>query len=131
MSPAMNASSAYARWVGRIDLVLLIICRRRRHQATNSRALRHLPPAFGEARHHVVTKADTVDADTLEVVRLGSRRFSARVVSRSSTLSDRCVSALTGAGLEDLRTALAKVATEVPARNSAALARLRSTAFSQ
>jgi selenocysteine-specific elongation factor len=72
----------------------------------------------------VLTKSDTVDADTLEVVRLEVDDF-----LRGSFLDPAhspivAVSALTGAGLEDLRTALAKVATEVPARDSAALARL-------
>jgi selenocysteine-specific elongation factor len=72
----------------------------------------------------VLTKSDTVDPDTLEVVRLEVDDF-----LRGSFLDPAhspivAVSALTGAGLEDLRTALAKVATEVPARDLAALARL-------
>ena len=72
----------------------------------------------------VLTKSDTVDADTLEVVRLEVDDF-----LRGSFLDPAhspivAVSALTGVGLEDLRTALAKVATEVPARDSTALARL-------
>jgi selenocysteine-specific elongation factor len=72
----------------------------------------------------VLTKPDTVDADTLEVVRLEVDDF-----VRGSFLDPAHspivpVSALTGSGLEDLRTALAKVAAEVPARDSSALARL-------
>jgi selenocysteine-specific elongation factor len=72
----------------------------------------------------VLTKSDTVDADTLEVVRLEVDDF-----LRGSFLDPThspivAISALTGAGLDDLRTALARVATEVPARDSAALARL-------
>ncbi|HEY1400057.1 MAG TPA: selenocysteine-specific translation elongation factor [Terriglobales bacterium] len=72
----------------------------------------------------VLTKSDTVDPDTLEVVRLEVDDF-----LRGSFLDPAhspivAVSALNGAGLEELRTALAKVATEVPARDSTALARL-------
>jgi selenocysteine-specific elongation factor len=72
----------------------------------------------------VLTKSDTVDADTLEVVRLEVDDF-----LRGSFLDPAhspivAVSALTGTGLEELRTALAKVATEVLARDSAALPRL-------
>jgi selenocysteine-specific elongation factor len=72
----------------------------------------------------VLTKSDTVDADTLEVVRLEVDDF-----LRGSFLDPAHspivpVSALTGSGLDELRTALAKVATEVPARDSTALARL-------
>jgi selenocysteine-specific elongation factor len=72
----------------------------------------------------VLTKSDTVDPDTLEVVRLEVDDY-----LRGSFLDPAhspivAVSALNGAGLEELRTALAKVATEVPARDSTALARL-------
>ena len=72
----------------------------------------------------VLTKSDTVDPDTLEVVRLEVDDY-----LRGSFLDPAhspivAVSALNGAGLEELRTALAKVATEVPARDSSALARL-------
>ena len=72
----------------------------------------------------VLTKSDTVDADTFEVVRLEVDDF-----LRGSFLDPAHspivpVSALTGSGLDELRTALAKVATEVPARDSTALARL-------
>ena len=72
----------------------------------------------------VLTKSDTVDADTLEVVRLEVDDF-----LRGSFLDPAhspivAVSALTGSGLEELRTALTAVATEVFARDSTALSRL-------
>jgi selenocysteine-specific elongation factor len=72
----------------------------------------------------VLTKSDTVDPDTLEVVRLEVDDF-----LRGSFLDPAhspivAVSALNGVGLEELRTALAKVATEIPARDSTSLARL-------
>ena len=38
--------------IGGIDLVLLVICGRRVGEAADARALRHLPPALGTARHH-------------------------------------------------------------------------------
>ena len=72
----------------------------------------------------VLTKADLVDRDTLEVVRMEVEDF-----LRGSFLSARKspiipVSSLSGAGLDQLKVALAKMAGEVPARDSSALARL-------
>src|SRR5580765_7587663 len=72
----------------------------------------------------VLTKSDAVDADTLEVVRLEVDDFLRGSFLDPSHSPIIAVSALTGTGLEDLRTALAKVAAEVPARDSSALARL-------
>ncbi len=72
----------------------------------------------------VLTKADAVDAETLEVVRLEVEdyvRGSFLDAERSPIVA---VSSLTGAGLGDLKSALAQVAGEVAAKNSAALARL-------
>jgi len=65
----------------------------------------------------VLTKSDLVDAETLEVVRAEVADF-----VRGSFLEDAPivpVSALTGAGLDQLRDALAKVAADVPAKNAA------------
>src|SRR5450755_4092958 len=72
----------------------------------------------------VLTKSDAVDADTLEVVRLEVEdyvRGSFLDVSQSPIVA---VSSLTGAGLDELKSALAKVSSEVAAKNSASLARL-------
>jgi len=64
-----------------------------------------------------VTKADAVDAETLELALAEARELvpGAEVVA---------VSAKTGAGLDELREALARVAASVPARSSGAQARL-------
>jgi selenocysteine-specific elongation factor len=72
----------------------------------------------------VITKADLVDRETLEVVRAEVEEF-----LRGSFLSARKspiipVSAATGLGMGSLRQALARVAAEVTPRNSNALPRL-------
>ncbi len=72
----------------------------------------------------VLTKSDAVDAETLEVVRLEVADF-----LRGSFLDPAhsfivAASSLTGAGLVDVKTALANIASEVTAKDSAALARL-------
>ncbi len=72
----------------------------------------------------VLTKSDLVDADTLEVVRLEVEEFlkgSFLDPARSPVIA---VSALTSSGIDDLKKALAEVATQVPARDPTALARL-------
>jgi len=64
-----------------------------------------------------VTKADAVDAETLELALAEARELvpNAEVVA---------VSAKTGSGLDELREALARVAASVPSRSSEAQARL-------
>jgi selenocysteine-specific elongation factor len=72
----------------------------------------------------VLTKSDAVDADTLEVVRLEVADFLRGSFLDSAHSPIVAASSLTGAGLDDVRTALAKIASEVTARDSAALTRL-------
>jgi len=137
--------------VGGIDLVLLIIA-----------ADESIKP---QTREHfdicrllnirrgitVLTKSDTVDAETLDVVKLEVEEFlrgsfldpnrsasgdggtagrhAAFADDRRSTTQDSAppiiaVSSLTGAGLDVLKRELASVAAEVPAKDSSALARL-------
>ena len=72
----------------------------------------------------MLTKSDLVDAETLEVVRLEVEDF-----LRGSFLDPAKsliipVSSRTGAGIEQLKSALLKAAAEVPTRDSAALPRL-------
>ncbi len=70
----------------------------------------------------VLTKSDTVDNETLDVVRLEVEDF-----LRGSFLENAPiipVSSLTGVGLDTLKQVLANVAAEVPTRDSEALARL-------
>jgi selenocysteine-specific elongation factor len=89
----------------------------------------------------VLTKADTVDAETLDVVRLEVEEFlRGSFLDPSGSPSPRmdaiakpiagaaapivAVSSPTGAGLAELKAALARVAAEVPAKDATALARL-------
>jgi selenocysteine-specific elongation factor len=72
----------------------------------------------------VLTKSDAVDPETLDVVRMEVEEFvrgSFLDVAHSPMVA---VSALTGAGLDDLKQALIKVASEVSAKDSSAIARL-------
>ncbi|HEY2390922.1 MAG TPA: selenocysteine-specific translation elongation factor [Candidatus Angelobacter sp.] len=72
----------------------------------------------------VITKADTVDEDTLSVVRMEIEDFmrgSFLDVSRSPVVA---VSALKGTGLDELRREIIRLVAEVPARDTEALFRL-------
>ena len=70
----------------------------------------------------VLTKSDLVDRETLDIVRLEAEDFLRNsFLDRSPIVA---VSSLTGAGLDELRQAMAKVGAEIPARDSAALPRL-------
>ena len=72
----------------------------------------------------VLTKSDLVDAETLDVVRLEVEEFLRGSFLDPSHSPIVPVSSLTGSGMEDLKRALVRVATEVPARDSKAIARL-------
>jgi selenocysteine-specific elongation factor len=72
----------------------------------------------------VLTKSDAVDAETLEVVRLEVEDYVRGSFLDPAQSPMVAVSSLTGAGLDELKSALAQVASEVAAKNSAALARL-------
>src|SRR5260370_433636 len=72
----------------------------------------------------VITKADLVDEDTLNVVRLEIEDFvrgSFLDTGRSPIIA---VSALKGSGLDELKDEIARLAADVPARDSQALFRL-------
>jgi selenocysteine-specific elongation factor len=109
--------------IGGIDLVLLVIAA---DESIKPQTREHfdicrlLSVRRGIA---VLTKSDTVDAGTLEVVRLEVEEF-----LRGSFLGPPnpivAVSSLTGAGLDRLKQELAKVAAEIPPKNSNALSRL-------
>ena len=108
--------------IGGIDLVLLVIAA---DESIKPQTREHLDICrLLAVRRGLValTKADLVDADTLDVVRLeveelvrGSFLDAAPIVP---------VSSKTGAGIEDLKGALAHVAAEAPARDLHATARL-------
>jgi len=72
----------------------------------------------------VLTKADNVDSETLDVVRLEVEEFLRGSFLDPSSAPVIAVSSLTGAGLDELKQALVRVASEVQPRDSAALARL-------
>jgi selenocysteine-specific elongation factor len=72
----------------------------------------------------VVTKSDTVDEDTLNVVRMEAEEFvrgSFLDVSRSPMIA---VSAHTGAGLDELKREIVRLTAEIPARDTDAIFRL-------
>src|ERR1700687_4462508 len=114
--------------VGGIDLVLLVIAA---DEGIKPQTREHFDICRLLAIRRgitVLTKSDAVDSETLEVVRLevedyvrGSFLDTTLAPVRSPIIA---VSSLTGAGLDELKSSLAKVASEVTAKDSAALARL-------
>jgi selenocysteine-specific elongation factor len=110
--------------VGGIDLVLLVIAA---DEGIKPQTREHFDICRLLAIRRgivVLTKSDAVDAETLEVVRLEVEdyvRGSFLDPAQSATVA---VSSLTGAGLDELKSALSRVASEVTAKDSAALARL-------
>jgi selenocysteine-specific elongation factor len=109
--------------VGGIDLVLLVIAA---DEAIKPQTREHFDilQLLGVQRGiAVLTKSDAVDVETLEVVRLEVEEF------LRGTFLDRpkaivAVSSLTGAGLDELKQAIAAAAAEVQPRDSHAIARL-------
>ncbi len=69
-----------------------------------------------------LTKSDLVDAETLEIVRLETRELVAGSFLESATMVP--VSARTGAGIDALREALARLADTAPCRSDEGVARL-------
>ncbi len=109
--------------VGGIDLVLLVIAA---DESIKPQTREHFDICrLLSVRRGitVLTKSDLVDVETLDVVRLEVEEF-----LRGSFLSGKSpivpVNSLTGAGLDQLKQALVRVAAEVPAKDSTALARL-------
>ncbi len=72
----------------------------------------------------VLTKSDAIDRDSLEIVRLEVEEFLRGSFLDSSHAPIVAVSSLTGAGLEELKSSIARVGTVVPARDSSAISRL-------
>jgi selenocysteine-specific elongation factor len=124
--------------VGGIDLVLLVIAA---DEGIKPQTREHFDilQLLGVTRGiAVLSKADAVDADTLEVVRLEVQEFLRGTFldnpKPGSPNSDDpkdddaksivAVSSLTGSGLEELKLALVAAAGEVTARDSRALVRL-------
>lgn len=108
--------------VGGIDLVLLVIAA---DEGIKPQTREHFDICRLLGTRHgitVLTKADMVDAQTLEVVRLEVEDF-----LRGSFLEDSPiipVSALKSFGLDELKRQLVRIASQLPARDSNAIARL-------
>ena len=108
--------------VGGIDLVLLVIAA---DESIKPQTREHFDilQLLGVGRGiTVLTKSDTVDAETLDVVRLEMEEFLRGTFLEHAPIVP--VSSLTGAGLDDLKRAIAAAAAEIPPRDSQALARL-------
>lgn len=110
--------------VGGIDLVLLVVAadesiKPQTREHFEICRLLSIPRGIT-----VITKSDMVDADTLNVVKLEIEDFvrdSFLDTSRSPVVA---VSALTGAGLDELKKEIARLAVEIPARDTETLFRL-------
>lgn len=72
----------------------------------------------------VLTKADLVDAESLGVVRMEVEEFLRGTFLDAAQAPVVAVSTLTGAGMDELKAALAQVASQAAAKDAAALARL-------
>src|SRR5271165_960432 len=110
--------------VGGIDLVLLVIAA---DEGIKPQTREHFDICRLLAIRRgitVLTKSDAVDVETLEVARLEAEDYVRGSFLDAAQSPIVAVSALTGAGLDELKAALAKVASEVAAKNSAALVRL-------
>jgi selenocysteine-specific elongation factor len=110
--------------VGGIDLVLLVIAadegiKPQTREHFDICRLLAIPRGIT-----VLTKSDAVDAETLEVVRLEVEDYVRGSFLDAAQSPIVAVSSLTGAGLDELKSTLARISSEVAAKNSAALARL-------
>jgi selenocysteine-specific elongation factor len=110
--------------VGGIDLVLLVIAA---DEGIKPQTREHFDICRLLAVRRgitVLTKSDTVDAETLDVVRLEVGEFLRGSFLDPTHAPVVAVSSLTGAGLDDLKRELGRVAAEVAAKDAHALARL-------
>jgi selenocysteine-specific elongation factor len=110
--------------VGGIDLVLLVIAA---DEGIKPQTREHFDICRLLAVRRgitVLTKSDAVDAETLDVVRLEVEEFLRGSFLDPANSPLVPASSLTGAGLSELKAALARVAAEVPAKDSTALVRL-------
>ncbi len=110
--------------VGGIDLVLLVIgadesIKPQTREHFDICRLLNIPRGLT-----VLTKSDLVDADTLQVARMEVEDFLRGSFLDTSRAPLVAVSSRTGAGLDELKRELARVAAEAPAKDSAALFRL-------
>ena len=110
--------------VGGIDLVLLVIAA---DESIKPQTREHFDilRLIGVKRGiTVLTKADAVDAEMLDVVRLEVEEFLRGTFLEPPKSPIVAVSSLTGAGLDDLKRAIVAAAAQVEPRDSQAIARL-------
>ena len=110
--------------VGGIDLVLLVIAA---DESIKPQTREHFDILQLLGVHRgitVLTKSDAVDAETLDVVRLEVEEFLRGTFLEAPRSPIVPVSALTGAGLDDLKRAIVGATTGAQSRDSTALARL-------
>jgi selenocysteine-specific elongation factor len=110
--------------VGGISLVLLVIAA---DESIKPQTREHFDilQLLGVKRGiTALTKSDAVDAEMLDVVRLEVEEFLRGTFLESPNAPIVAVSSLTGAGLEDLKRAIANAAADVEPRDATALARL-------
>ena len=110
--------------VGGIDLVLLVIAA---DESIKPQTREHFDICRLLAVRRgitVLTKSDAVDRETLDVVRLEVADFLRGSFLDPAQSPIVAVSSLTGAGLPELKQELAKIAAEVPAKDSSAVVRL-------
>ena len=109
---------------GGIDLVLLVIAA---DEAIKPQTREHFDILQLLGVQHgitVLTKSDAVDAGTLGVVRMEVEEFLRGTFLESAKSPIVAVSALTGAGLEELKQAIIRVAEQAPTRDAQAIPRL-------
>jgi len=110
--------------IGGIDLVLLVIAA---DESVKPQTREHFDICrllSVQRGITVLTKSDLVDPDTLEVVKLEVADYLRGSFLDPATSPIVAVSVKTGAGLDDLRSALAKLAAEVPVKDPGAVFRL-------
>jgi selenocysteine-specific elongation factor len=108
--------------VGGMDFVLLVIAADESIKPQTREHFDILQLIGAKRGITVLAKSDTVDAETLDVVRLEVEDFLRGTFLEKSPIIG--VSALTGAGLDNLTRAMVAAADEVEPRNSRALIRL-------
>jgi selenocysteine-specific elongation factor len=110
--------------IGGIDLVLLIVAA---DESIKPQTREHFDICRMLALRRgitVLTKSDCVDRESLGVVRLEVEEFVRGSFLDFAQSPIVAVSSLTGAGLDELKRALIKVAGEIPAKDTQAIARL-------
>ena len=110
--------------VGGIDLVLLIVAA---DEGVKPQTREHFDICRLLALQRgitVLTKSDLVDGDTLEVVKMEVAEFVKGSFLDPANSPIVAVSSKSGAGLDHLRSELARLASEIPAKDSTAVFRL-------